>query len=191
MKLAPDRNILLARYTSLTGSGQEKTAREEIEAWIAKYPGDVVVRFRFAGELAKAGALGAAIRQAELLAEQYPDNALLLNNLASLYLKTGDKRAFGHAERAYQAASSSPAVADTYGWALFKKGQERAAVEVLRQAHAGLPENPDVAYHLAAALDRTGKVAEAKGLLEKSLKSNDSFETIRDARDLLKKLNDR
>jgi cellulose synthase operon protein C len=63
----------------------------------------------------------------------------------------------------------SPAVQDTYGWALLGAGKSGEAVEILRRALEGLPDNAEVQYHLAAALAKSGQKPEALSLTNKAL----------------------
>ena len=42
-----------------------------------------------------------------------------------------------------------PEIADTYGWLLAQTGEIQQGLEVLEQALAGAPGNPDIRYHVA------------------------------------------
>jgi Flp pilus assembly protein TadD len=86
-----------------------------------------------------------------------------------LYLESGDGRAVATAEKAYKALPEAPATMDTYGWALLGAGKTDQAVELLREASKGLPDNAEVQYHLAAALAEAGNKPEAVVLVKQSL----------------------
>jgi hypothetical protein len=51
-----------------------------------------------------------------------------------------------------------------------------------------MPRNPNVQYHWAVALNRSGKSADARNVLEKLLASGGEFENKADAEQLLTKL---
>jgi len=129
-----------------------------------------------------AGAV-AAYRQALLRDERNP---IALNNLAvrlGADPKTRDE-AVGLAERAYQVAPRSPAIAETLGWIVFQKGDVDRAQKLLEQAVAGQPDDPTGRYHLAQVYARRGKKAEARRELEAALKAP-AFAEAADARKLL------
>jgi Flp pilus assembly protein TadD len=86
-----------------------------------------------------------------------------------IYAAKGDARALPAAEQAYKALPDAPAVADTYGWALYKAGKPDKAVEVLEKAVKGLPDNPEVLYHYAAALAKVGRKDDATRAVKKAL----------------------
>jgi len=60
----------------------------------------------------------------------------------------------------------SPAVQDTYGWALLKAGQSDKALALLRTAASALPGNPEVQLHLGEALIAVKQVSEAERVLK-------------------------
>jgi Tfp pilus assembly protein PilF len=98
-----------------------------------------------------------------------------LNNLAWLYYETGDERAEATARRAYDLAADNAAVADTYGWILVEKGKVADGLAVLSRAAGQAPENPDIRFHHAAALARSGESGRALEILDAVLASNPAF----------------
>ena len=117
------------------------------------------------------------------------DNAAILNNLAYSYLKLGDPRAVQMARRAYNLAPRSGAIADTYGLALLKSGEDKEeALQLLRRAARMQPDNPEIRYHLAQAYLANGQRAEALKAVRSSLRSGDEFAEQRQARALLRRL---
>jgi tetratricopeptide (TPR) repeat protein len=65
-----------------------------------------------------------------------PDDPLLKNNLAVLYLNEDENinKAFELAQSAYQELSNKPSVNDTLGWAYYKKGLYRQAEWYIKEA---------------------------------------------------------
>ncbi len=95
-----------------------------------------------------------------------PTNALALNNLAWLYFEAGDERALAMAKRAYETQPESAAIADTYGWILFKAGNTTESIPILEKAHTLQPDADEIAFHLAEAYKATGQEAKAKQVLQ-------------------------
>jgi predicted Zn-dependent protease len=98
-----------------------------------------------------------------------PEDTSALNNLAYLAADHLDDpgRAVSLAERADSIAPGRPAIEDTLGWALIRRGKledRKRALELLRHASSYL-ELPDVTLHLAVALHMTGRADESKKLL--------------------------
>jgi putative PEP-CTERM system TPR-repeat lipoprotein len=157
--------------------------------WLDRNPGDREVRTALARMLGAVGRLDAAIAEDEKLAAQSPTDALLLNDLAWLYQQKGDARAVETAQTAHDLAPSVPTVADTYGWILVQHGEVEKGLKLLQQV-AGKPGDatPAVKYHLAVALDRSGRGGEARKLLDDALASGMAFAEANDAKALRARL---
>ena len=72
------------------------------------------------------------------------------------------------AERAVAAAPSAPEIDDTLGWILLAQGNADKAVTYLTAANVSAPANPAIQYHLAVALNRLGRNADAQAMLSRS-----------------------
>jgi Flp pilus assembly protein TadD len=116
-------------------------------------------------------------------------DAELLNNLANVYLNLNDfKAAATTAEAALLIVPNNPLVIDTLGWALFRAGQNDAALQKLRDARLRAPNNPEIRYHLAAVLAKAGKRLEAREELTAALRDKPQFESQSAANALLETL---
>jgi len=116
-----------------------------------------------------------------------------LNNLAWLYQQKGDlAKARGLAERAIAAApralQQTPQIDDTLGWILLAQGEADKALIYLSAASLSAPKNPDIQYHLAVALNRLGRTADAQAMLESLLGSGMTFSDRAEAEKLLQQL---
>jgi predicted Zn-dependent protease len=60
------------------------------------------------------------------------------------------------AQRAAQVLPENPAIIDTLGWSLLKRGQAADAVAALGKVHAAAPSNPETLYRLAVAQQAVG-----------------------------------
>lgn len=122
-----------------------------------------------------------------ILAEQ-PDNVTVLNNLAWLYHQHENSKALSLAEKAYQKAPNSAAIADTYGTILVTQGSLKEGIKVLEKAAGLAPGNYDIQYHLANAYVLDGKNNQAIELLNTLVGSRQDFSEKAAARYLLKQL---
>jgi Flp pilus assembly protein TadD len=125
------------------------------------------------------------------LKARQPENALVWNNLVWIYQELGDIRALEHGERAQALAPHQPQILDTVGWILLKQGAVQRALELLQEAFQKVPHNPDIAYHYAAALHKSGHDNAARFVLEAVVNSNASFATRGDAGRLLASLSEK
>jgi Flp pilus assembly protein TadD len=100
----------------------------------------------------------------------------------------GDPRALQTARSAHELAGTVPNVQDTYGWLLVRAGRLSEALPLLQAAAAGLPDSPEVRYHLAAALAQAGQKDEARVLLTDTLLDPQPFDERAEAERLLASL---
>lgn len=175
-------NRIVGAYTRLK---QPSKAREVLADWVAKHSTDYAQLLALSELDIAANNYPAARSELATLVKQQPQNAGLLNNLAWVDQKLGDKDAAALARKAYL-LGPSPQTADTLGWILTKQGEAAKGVELLRQAVAS--GDPRIAYHLAVALNDTGQKAEAVKLLDAVAKVPGTFTEKTDAKKLLGQL---
>ncbi len=116
-----------------------------------------------------------------------PTSTAVLNNLAYLYsehLNEIDK-AYEMAEAARKLAPQAVAVADTFGWTLFKKGDYAKALVPLQQAAAGLPSNAEVQFHLGMTHYMLGDERSAEAALSQAVQATNDFPWKAEARQSL------
>ena len=68
------------------------------------------------------------------------------------------------------------------------QGEADKAVNYLSAASLSAPSNPDIQYHLAVALHKVGRQADAQAMLETLLGSGVAFSDKADAEKLLQEL---
>ncbi len=152
------------------------------------------MRLALAQEFQRTNRRDDAVAQYERVLTATPDDALSLNNLAWMLFEDGSaaqrERGVELAARAYELEGGNLDIADTYGWLLFKSGDVEGGLRVLEQALAASDprSNPDLAYHLAAALSETGDRERAKSLLTEALAPDRGFFSREDAERLLRSL---
>jgi len=174
----------LARLYSRTGSVDK--AETLLSARLTNDPTNYVVGSALASMYLENKNYGAAIAQYTKILDAHPVDPATLNNLAWLYQQKGDlNKARELAERAVAAAPNAAQIDDTLGWILLAEGDAGKAVTYLTAANVSAPADPAIAYHLAVALNRSGRAADAQTMLEKLLGSGAAFADKPNAEKLL------
>lgn len=174
MKTTPSALLALNLARAQAATGDRAGARATLQQAITRFGSNPALDDA-AGQLALASndLDGAATAFRAALARA-PDDAVALNNLAWIDGKQQQPDAVELATRAY-ALHPDPQVADTLGWILLQRNRAEDAVSLLRQAHAGMPQNANVSYHYAAALAQTGDKVQAKAILATALQGGGAF----------------
>lgn len=109
----------------------------------------------------------------EKLIAQSADHAEALNNLALIdYEQFGQlNTAYDLAQRARELAPNDPHVADTLGWILFKKGEYRNALPLLKESAAAMPDVLEHQFHLGMTHYMLGQEEEARTVLQRAIGS--------------------
>ena len=180
--------VLLRSAQALRQMGKEDEALKRVSAWSKAHPEDVQV----ANYLAEAHLAAKEYKPAAALLEEVvkraPGNGAALNNLAYAYQQQKDPRALATAEQAYKVAGDNASVMDTLGWMLVEQGNTQRGLPLLQKAAAGAPALPEIRYHLAVGLSKSGDKAGARKELEALLAQNKPFAQQEEARSLLKTL---
>ena len=185
---APNAVLAVTLGVVYRQAGRPAEAAEFLAQHLTEHPDEDAVRLTLAMALAEAGSKDAAALEYERFLTSHPDDVLTLNNLAVIYQERGDDRALEHAERAYALQPGNPAVADTLGWILVNHGEVDRGLDLLATARAALPDNPDVRFHHAAALAKSGQRDAARSELEGLLTNADEFSQRDEAEQLLESL---
>jgi putative PEP-CTERM system TPR-repeat lipoprotein len=188
LKLRPSAAISVRAYHARR-EGRLREATAPLESWTAKKPDDFAVQAVLAEAYANGGQRRKAREKYEFIADNAPPNAVVLNNLAWLYYETEDARAESTAARAYALMPANASVADTYGWILVENDKLTEGLKILEKVQAD--GGPDVKYHYAAALARSGDVNGARQRLRSLLEGGEPFSAQDDARRLLQELSAR
>ena len=184
----PSPVIVGRYYNTMVASGQAAEALSWLEKWVAEHSSDSESKMLLALALLQNGRMEESADHYLELTKIIPSNPVPWNNLAWIYGQLGRADALDIAKQAYERASKSALVADTYAWLLFKQGNLADSSEILKRAYVTVTNNPEIVYHYAAVLNAQGKKDEALKLLEKLLSSKQHFEEREDAKILLQKL---
>lgn len=152
-----------------------------LRQWVERAPDDASARLMLAQALQREGRSEGAIEQYEAVILLEPDSPLALNNLAWLYMEAGGTENLARArelgEKAHGLAPQNADVADTFGWILVRSGRMQEGIDVLRRALAttSAGNKPDIAFHLAVALNESGDADAARRLLREALAATAPF----------------
>jgi putative PEP-CTERM system TPR-repeat lipoprotein len=180
-----DNRIALRLSEILVQLGDRAKTKKFFEDWIHKNPMDIEIRNRQAAWLMGSGDSGAARAAYEVLLKLNPDNPIALNNLGALLQKDDPPRALALATLAARIAPASPQIADTLGWIRYLRGDQQGALAMLQRAHDLQSANPAISYHFAVVLRASGKLSEARSLLQTTLAGNPQFNGADEARQAL------
>jgi putative PEP-CTERM system TPR-repeat lipoprotein len=147
-------------FALLNAQGRQDEAEAVLDQGIAAVPDSNALSFTKASLLELRENFDGAIAVYEELYARDSGLDLIANNLASLL--TNHRTDSADLDRAFVIArrlrsSDVPHFQDTYGWILSQRGDPQQALDFLRSAARGLPENEIVQFHLGmtyAALER-------------------------------------
>jgi putative PEP-CTERM system TPR-repeat lipoprotein len=169
----------------IAASGNKNKAIGQYAAWIAKNPNDTAVRQEYATLLLGAGKTADARREYETVLKQLPDDPVSLNNLAWIIQKDQPARALELAAKSVRILPRSAEMIDTLGWMKIQGSDQAGGLALLQQAYDLAKNNPQIGYHLAIALDKTGKRQEAKTLLQSVLTNSPNFDGAAEAKQMV------
>jgi predicted Zn-dependent protease len=128
----------------------------------------------------------------ESLVKQSPQNVIATNNLAMVLAAEKDEaknnRALELAEANFKKMPNVPEIASTYGLTLYRVGRLEEAAKVMKIAAPLAESDVDTAYVLARLAVDHGNKAEARKLLEGSLRNKKLYIMRQDAEELLEEL---
>jgi len=175
-------------HRALNKAGQQQEAVEPLEKWLQVQPKDDSARLLLAMAYQNLDEKEKAIKQYKTILDSHPDNVVVLNNLAWVYQKQGDKRALDVAAKAISLATERPAVMDTVGWIYVQNDMVDKGLPLLQDARVKAPHIAEIGYHLAVAMHKAGRNEEARKELRRLIRDNKDFESIEEAKQLLHKL---
>jgi putative PEP-CTERM system TPR-repeat lipoprotein len=185
---SPSPAVMARLFHAVVVNGDHTKADKIMADWLAAHPDDLGNRLTLADDFLAAKNYRAAAQQYETVAPKMPSNAGLFNNLASAYDALNDPRAVDTIKRAYRLSPGTPAIADTYGYLLYRKGNAEQGAALVRRAQQSEPRNPTIAYHLAEILSARDDSEGAKNLLRQLLDAKANFDDADAARKLYARL---
>lgn len=180
--------LLVKLHSSLFQAGKGKDADARLSQWLNENPNDLATRMYRAELYLAEKQYQPAIDNYLIILRQDAKNIPALNNLAWLYQQQKDSRALEYAEQANKLSPNNAGIMDTLGWILIEQGNTGRGIPLLQKAITLAPESPELRYHLAVGLSKSGDKAGARKMLEQLLATGRSFNGLEDAKNLLKQL---
>jgi tetratricopeptide (TPR) repeat protein len=158
-------------------------AVHELEAQLAKAPRNQSALMTLAAIRAKQKDYPKAREAYEKVLELNPKFVPALNNLSYLYAEqfADPDKAYELAQKARQLDSANPAVADTLGWAAYKRGDYQQALSLFEESTAKIGDNPEVQFHLGMAHGMMGQAEAARSAFQKALATSGDFSSRAEA----------
>ena len=164
--------IALRYISALKQSGQEAAALRVLDLFLSQNPRNISAMRLAADHFMETAQWDSAISTLEGIRTRIGNrDASILNSLAWAWFEKGDRRkAINYATAAYAIASSNPALASSYGWMLYRSGNDKPRGTALMQKAVGIaPALPLLRYQLAQALIDQGKIQAARDQLNAAL----------------------
>lgn len=151
-------------------------AISQLQVYLSKWPDDSRALMTL-GEIYDKQKDPQKAREAyEKILAKNPEFVPALNNLAYL---CADK--LNDLDKAYELAGKArklqpdPAIADTFGWVLYKKGDYEQALGLFQESAGKLPQNSEVQFHLGMASYMMGQTEAARTAFQESLQGGTDF----------------
>ena len=177
-------DLSLARLDATEGHVNE--ASKTLSSILTENPNNVPARLMLASIKETRGNPNAAIDDYKKILQVQPGNVLALNNLAYDLVEYGNQadEALKYAQRAAELAPEAPAVENTLGWVLYRKGMYSLAVPHLEKA-ADKEPSARRRCHLAMAYLKMGDQERGQKNLEAAVKLDPNIPEIKTAQQLL------
>lgn len=165
----PSTQLALTISQAYLANKEPAKAASLMKSWLDKNPADLVALRALAEFQGLAGQPAESRASFEKLVKELPADAQVLGAYARMLARAKDPAALAAAEKAFKMSPNASGLADLYGTQLAERGQVEAGIKVLRDARLRDPQNGQLRLHLAEALARSGKQAEARDELRGAL----------------------
>ena len=159
----------------LSQAGREKESMEVLDASLVELPDSTSLRYARAMLSEKQNDLDSMERELRAILATDPDDVNALNALGYTLADrtTRYEEALQLISRALALQPNEPAIMDSMGWVLFRKGRYDESVIYLRRAYETFPD-PEVAAHLGEVLWVKGDTDAAIQIWQEALQRNPS-----------------
>lgn len=188
LKKKPDSELLLLTTRAQWAQKKQQPALKGMQDWLRRYPKDIPVHLQLAEAYMSIGKTAEAATVYEDVVKTVPGHVAALNNLAWLTQDKAPKQALDYAQQAYQLAPKDPTVLDTLGMLTLKNGDMGRATNLVRDAAARAPADPQIQLHLATILIQQKKTNEARKVLEAVIKKTGNAPITQEARKMLESI---
>lgn len=146
---------------------QDNLAFKAWDELASKNQSNLKLHINYSLALQKANQTIKAKKMLENQLRSHPKNAILLNNLANIYLEIDDIRALETAKKALLYNPKNPAIQDTVGWIYLEQHKDyEKSIPLLEQAYKTTGDK-QIKEHLVKALKEAGETTKAMQLIDK------------------------
>lgn len=188
-QLAPSGALLVRQLQVLQAMQRADAGEKRLAAWLVAHPDDARARLALAESLITRKQYAPAVEHYLTLNRASPNNLVVLNNLAWALAERKDPRALAYSEQALKLQPDRADVLDTYGWLQVKLGDAAKGLAALKKAQSKAPDDAEIQWHLAYALNVSGNPARARQELKLLLDRRIGFQGDIEARALYQQLN--
>lgn len=170
----------------LATAGQMKDAENILSQGLEEFPQSTRLLYSRAMLYSRIDYLAAAEQDLKLILSIAPNNAAALNALGYTLADRTDRidEAYLYIKKALELTPDDPAVMDSMGWVLYRRGNFDQALVQLRKAMVAMPDH-EIAAHLGEVLWVSGIEQEARDVWREGLKLNPQSAVIRETIDRL------
>ncbi len=165
--------VALALLDGFDRAGKGAEAVALLQAAVKSHGDSDTLLFALGNAQDRAGKRAEAEATMRRLLELAPQNAGALNYVGYTLTEGGTPAQLEEAEelltRAIEERPDDGAIADSFGYCLFKRGQVARGLEELQRANKLTPDDPIVLSHLGDALFASGKREEAERIFRQAL----------------------
>ncbi len=179
-------DMVMAKASLLGSLGKHEEALQLFDQSVTYRPNDETAALSRAELMLRMGRLDDSIEAYRAAAKRWPDSSMTLNALG--YTLADRTEEYREAEKLIRKAlkydPESPAIIDSLGWVLHKRGKHEEALQHLESAYAEFPDH-EVAAHLVEVLAALDRNDEAVDLLAAAESDNPDSELLKDVRERL------
>jgi tetratricopeptide (TPR) repeat protein len=171
--------MVLVEAQLLRDAGQYDQAYQVLQQGLEQLPNHPVLLYEAAMMADKIGKYDVTEQYLRKLIQMNPQDANAYNALGYSLLERNVRiqEAVALVEQALQLAPDDASIIDSVGWGYYRSGKLDDSVKMLRRAFAANPD-PEIASHLGEVLWARGDKAEAKQILQTSLKAHPDNEPL-------------
>ena len=179
-------DIVLAKAQLLASLDRFEEALTFYDQLIEFRPDSEAISLGRAELLLRMDRIDESVAQYRLAVNQWPQSPLSLNALGYTLADHTDeyKEAEKLIRKALKYDPDSPAIIDSLGWVLYKRGQHEAALVELKRAYEKL-DDPEVASHIIEVLAALNRNDEAMDLLRAAEEKTPASSLLKDVRERL------
>jgi tetratricopeptide (TPR) repeat protein len=154
-------------------------AEETLKAGLRVSP-SVMLHFSLGVLYEKTDRFPESIKEMEIVLQMDSNNADAMNFIGYSYADRGIKlaEAEGLIRKALALKPGNAYMLDSLGWVCFRQNKFAEAIQYLKEAAAGLPQDTTIAEHLGDAYAESGKIDEARAIYLQVMKLDPGHKTV-------------